>query len=121
MQAGRLRHWLTFEDKTSELDSDGAMVEDWIPAFDASPRMPCEVTALSGRELIAAQAVQSKVSTRIKLRYRPGFSPTMRAWYQDPRVNSPTTIYNIEAVILDPDSRIRFVTLLASSGVSQGG
>jgi hypothetical protein len=28
--------------------------------------MPCEVVDLSGRELIAAQAVQSKVTTRIE-------------------------------------------------------
>lgn len=120
MDAGGLRHWLTFEDLVTTLDSDGAAAEDWVPAFPVNPRMPCEVTALSGRELISAQAVQSKVSTRIKVRYRPGFSARMRAWFQDPATTEAATIYNIEAVIPDPDSRIRYVTLLASSGVNQG-
>ena len=55
MKAGLLRDWLTFETLVSELDSDGSTVETWLPAFDPSPRVPCQITALSGRELIAAQ------------------------------------------------------------------
>lgn len=113
MEGGRQRHWLTFEDLTTVLDSDGATIEEWVPAFPVNSRMPCEVTALSGRELIAAQAVQSKVSTRIKARYRPGFKARQRATLGE-------TVFNIEAVIPDPDSRIRYVTLLASSGINEG-
>jgi SPP1 family predicted phage head-tail adaptor len=70
---GDFRHWLTFEDLVVELDSDGAQVETWVPAFEVNSRMPCEVTALSGRELLAAQAIQSKITTRLKVHYRPGF------------------------------------------------
>jgi SPP1 family predicted phage head-tail adaptor len=114
MKAGRLRHRLTFETLIEEQDSDGNKVPDWVDAFATNPRMPCEVVALSGRELIAAQAVQSRVTTRIRTRYRPGFDAVQRA------VGGGVT-YNIEAVILDPDSRVRWVTLLASSGVNAGG
>lgn len=114
MRAGRLRHWLTFEKKIVELDSDGQKQEDWVEAFTLNSRMPCEVVDLSGRELIAAQAVQSAVTTRIRTRFRPGFDAGMRA-------RSPGgTIYNIEAVILDPDSRNRWVTLPASAGLNEG-
>lgn len=122
MQAGRLRHWLTFEDLLVTLDSDGAQVEEWVPAFQTNSRMPCDVVALSGRELLAAQATQSKVSTRIVTRYRPGFRARMRAWDLDPAIapEGQGTIYNIEAIIPDPDSRIRYVTMLASSGVNEG-
>lgn len=115
MSAGKLRHWLTFETKFTELDSDGASVETWVNAFGTSPRMPCEVAPLSGRELIAAQAVQSRVSVRLKARYRPGFAANMRARATD------GTCYNIEAVIPDPMSGIRWVNLLASTGVNAGG
>lgn len=114
MKAGRLRHWLTFETKVVDQDSDGKLEEVWAPAFTMSPRMPCEVIHLSGRELIAAQAVQSKVTARIRVRYRPGFNAVQRA-------RSHTgTIFNIEAVIPDADSQIRFITLLASTGVNDG-
>lgn len=120
MKAGRLRHWLTFEKKATDddgelvRDSDGAIEEAWIPAFAMSPRMPCDVVHLSGRELIAAQAVQSKVNVRIRVRYRAGFDAVQRA-------RSPSgQVFNIEAVIPDPDSGARFVTLLASTGVNAG-
>ena len=70
-----LRQWLTFEELVTELDSDGAAVESWEPAFVLNPRMPCSVTPMSGRELIAARAVQSKVSVRVVVRFRPGIVP----------------------------------------------
>lgn len=110
MNPGRLRHRVTFEELTVELDSDGAQEEAWVAVW---PPLSAEITPISGRELIAAAATQSKVTTRIKVRYRPGFKPSMRAVHRD-------TIYNIEAVIPDPDSGIRFCTLLCSSGVNQG-
>lgn len=115
MRAGRLRHQLTFERLAEELDSDGALTTAWVEAFDTSNRMPCEVTPLSGRELIAAQSVQSVVSFRIKTRYRSGFTAKMRAR------GEAGTLYNIEAVIPDPDSGRRYVTLMCSAGANEGG
>lgn len=110
-----MRHWLIFESQITEMDSDGAQVSFWMDAFPLNTRMPCDVVDLSGRELIAAQAVQSKVTTRIKTRFRPGFKASMRA-----RDGYTGQIWNIEAVILDPNSRRRWVTLGASTGVNEG-
>ncbi len=129
MRSGRLRHWLTFQQLAVDVDSEtGIRDEVWAPAFDVNWRMPVDVVALSGRELIAAQSVHSKISTRLTARYRPGFSARMRAWFQDPdledsfgeKVYPYATVYNVEAVIPDPDSRRRTVTLLCSDGVSDG-
>lgn len=108
--AGRLRHRVTFEELGVELDSDGAQVEAWTPVM---VNIPAQISALSGRELIAAQAVQSKVNTRIVVRFRSGFRPSMRGVHRG-------TIYNIEAVIPDPDSGIGQITLLCTSGVNEG-
>lgn len=113
MKAGRLRHRVTFDEPGPlEIDSDGAQVPTWVPAFGGQP-ISAEITALSGRELIAAQAVQSKVATRIKVRYRAGFKASMRATHR-------STVYNVEGVIPDPDSGIRHITLICSSGVNEG-
>lgn len=109
------RHWLTFEVETVEQDSDGAVDKVWVDAFPLNPRMPCKVSDLSGRELIAAQAVQSKVTTKIETMYRPGFSASMRA-----RDGATGEVWNIEAVIPDPVSRRRWVTLTCSRGVNEG-
>lgn len=109
-----LRHWLTFEQLVEDMDSDGGVVEAWVPAFDTSATMPAEVAPLSGRELIAANATQSKVTHRIRIRYREGITAKMRAVERE-------TTYNIEAVIPDQKSGQRWLTLLASSGVNAGG
>lgn len=111
MKAGPLRHLVSFEELVVVEDSDGAQVEDWAPAFDGP--VSAEITALSGRELIAAQAIQSRVSGRMKVRYRPGFKASMRVKHRG-------VIYNIAAVIPDPNSGFEFVTLLTSTGVNEG-
>lgn len=111
MQAGRLRHLVTFEEPIVDVDSDGAQVPTWAPLFGQP--VFAEIAPLSGRELIAAQAVQSKVSTRITVRYRPGFKPSMRATHRG-------VIFNVSAVIGDQGSGIEWITLLCTSGVDEG-
>lgn len=114
MKAGRLRHWLTFQEDRGQLDSDGAWEPAWLDAFAARSRMPCEIIYLQGRELLAAQALNSKVSCRINTRYRPGFHAALRAVAPD------GSIFNIEAVLPDSASGRHEIGLLASTGVNEG-
>jgi SPP1 family predicted phage head-tail adaptor len=110
MEPGRLRHRVTLEELLTEQDSDGAVSEAWTPI---SAPVSAEILPLSGRELLAAAATQSKVATRIVIRYRPGFSTMahpMRVVHRD-------TIYSIEAVIPDNKSGRQWLTLQCSSGV----
>jgi SPP1 family predicted phage head-tail adaptor len=109
MKAGKLRHLVQFQRPGTTQDEIGQPVPGWVDAF----KEWAEISPLSGGELISAQAVQSKATARMRLRYRPGFSTTMRGVYRD-------TIYNIEAVIPDPKSGIEWVTLLCSSGLNAG-
>ena len=113
-RAGDMRDWLTFEDLSTEQDSDGNTDDVWVPAFPTNSRMPAQLSPLSGRELIAAQAVQSLVTCRIRMRYRAGITARMRA-------RQGNFVYNILAVVPDPGSGIEFLTLLCSSGINQGG
>lgn len=110
LPAGRLRHRVTIEELASELDSDGAQVDSWI-TFGDGRALPAEISPLSARELIAAQAVHSKVTTRIRLRYRTGITAAMRVRHRD-------MVYEIEGVIPDPDSGRRFITLMTTSLMS---
>jgi SPP1 family predicted phage head-tail adaptor len=112
MEPGRLRHSVLFESLQTTVDSDGATVEDWVPAFDGR-FIPADVAPLSGKELIAAGSIQAEVNTRIIIRYRPGVLPSMRVVYG-------TTLYNILAVIHDPNSGREWITLMCSSGVKDG-
>lgn len=122
IKAGRLRHWMLFESLVAQNDSDGALVEDWVPAFAVNSRMPVELTPLSGRERIAAGAQYSQVTHRMKVRFRPEFEAdgfNMRC--TEHRSKAAPVVYAIEAVIPDPDSGFQYVTLLASTGISAAG
>ena len=65
MRAGALRHRVTIEALTVEIDSDDGLQAQYWDAF--ATMIPAEISPLSGKELIAAQAVQSKVTTRIRI------------------------------------------------------
>jgi len=118
MQAGKQRHWVTFERLATELDSDGNRVEEWVDAFAHNSRMPAEIQQLSARELFAAQAVQSEVTARIIVRYRDGFEPKMRGVVYQRGV--AVAVYHIEGMIADQRSMVRYITLLCSTGVNEG-
>ena len=112
MQAGRLRHRIRIDALTIDHDSDdGAIAETWADAF--GQMLSAEIMPLSGRELIAAQAVQSKVQARIRIRHRPGVVAAMRAVHRG-------TVYNIEAVVPDAGSGVDYMTLMCSYGVNDG-
>jgi SPP1 family predicted phage head-tail adaptor len=112
MKAGALRHRVTIQQfVTAYEDSDDeARAESWE---DVTGLIPAEIAPLSGRELIAAAATQSKVATRIKIRYRPGIAPSMRVVHREIH-------YGIEAVLPDTKSGVRYLTLHCTSGAAEG-
>lgn len=111
MIAGRLRHRVDFQRLEIVQDSDGAQEESWVNSFPTM--ISAEIMPLSGRELIAADSVQSKVNTRIRIRYRPDIASKMRVVHRG-------NYYNIEAVIPDQDSGINYLTLNCTSGTNEG-
>jgi SPP1 family predicted phage head-tail adaptor len=112
MRAGKLRHLVTFETPTVEIDSSGDSTETWTKAFDGQ-QISASIEPLSGRELVAAQQVHSRVTTRIIVRYRPTILPEMRIEHRG-------TYYNIDAIVPDPDSGFTHATLLCYSGTNDG-
>ena len=112
MRAGRLRHFVTFESPTVEVESTGEQTETWVEAFDGV-QFPAAIMPLSGRELLAAQQVHAEVTTRILLQHIPGILPEMRVVHRG-------THYNIRAIIPDDTTLDRHVTLACTSGVNDG-
>lgn len=112
METGKLRHLVTFQVPIVEIDSNGDATESWTDAFD-SQQISAAIEPLSGRELVAAQQVHSRVTTRITVRYRPGILPEMRVVHRG-------IYYNIEAVVPDDQSGFRHATLLCYSGTNEG-
>lgn len=104
-RAGELRHRITVQKYQSGHDEDGyPLPEQW---FDYV-QLWAKVTHLSGKDLIAAQASQSKVIARLKIRYREDIDTTMRVIYKG-------KTYAIDSQALeDADTGYESVTFLLS-------
>lgn len=114
ISAGELRHRITIQTKGPDRDADGYPTPSaWVDY----KKLWAKVTHLSGKDLIAAQANQSKVVARLKIRYRKDINTDMRVIYKG-------EIYALDSQALeDADSGYEYVTFLLSQGTehTQGG
>lgn len=101
---GGMRQRIALQAKTIT-KSEGIPQENWTTVATVW----AAVADISGREYFQAQAVQSEVTTRIKIRYRTGITPSMRVLYGD-------RVFNILSVI-DKDERHRVIELLCKEVV----
>ncbi|MFJ2989957.1 phage head closure protein [Collimonas sp. NPDC087041] len=108
MRAGQLRHKLVIQSPPGGKDDQGDLQTEWRDVF----RPYAKKEDLSGRELFAAQSAHSEVTTRFRIRYRPGVRAEMR-------VVCAGVKYKIIAV-LDRDGRKRELQLMCSSGLVNG-
>jgi SPP1 family predicted phage head-tail adaptor len=109
LKAGKLRHRVSLEEMSETIDSYGQREPYWSHVAD----LWAAIEPLSAKEFIAAQQLQSQVTTRITIRYRSGVTAGMRIVHRG-------TIYNIAGVLADKDSGIEYLTLPCSSGVNDG-
>jgi len=107
--AHRLRHRVTIERKTAGADAWGQPVETW-EAFASN--VPAEVKPLSVRELIAAQAEQAGVTTKITMRHFSGVVPSMR-------ISHEGVIYAIKGPPLQDPTMRRLMTILCEAGIRE--
>lgn len=122
IEAGRLRHRITLQAPRDLLDSNGDVIQNQetgevARVWEDVATVWAAIEPLSAREFIAAQAVQSKVTTKIIIRHRE-VDASWRALHVRGIL---TTVYNIHGVIPDPDSMLEWITLPCSSGVSFSG
>lgn len=108
MQSGLLRKRITLQQRSSEQDSYGQPLTTWSDVATVW----ASVEPLSGRELMAAEAVQSEVTHQVVMRYRPGVTAKLRVAYG-------SKIFDIQNV-LDENERHRMLTLLCTEGLTDG-
>lgn len=107
----KLRHRIDFDELTHEQDSEtGTWSDVWVPVLTD---VPASITPLSGREFIAAQAVQAGVTTKIVVRHPiPGVTASSR-------IRHGTDTYNIKAILPDP-TLLRHLSIMCEQGVNSG-
>lgn len=112
MRAGDLRHRIEIQHKVTPRDP--VTLEMGEPEWQVFASVWAQVSPLSARDLIAAQAGQSEASARVVIRYRAGVVPTMRIVHRD-------EVYSIEGPPLeDPNSGREYLTILVSKGLKDG-
>jgi SPP1 family predicted phage head-tail adaptor len=89
ISAGTYRHRVTIQSCDTSEDELGQPQRQW---GDVLTNVSALVEDLTGRELLAAQEVHSTVNVRIRMRYRPGVTSSMRVLCRGDS-------YNIEAVL----------------------
>lgn len=104
MNAGRLDQRVTIERLTQvQNPNTGAITNAWVPLATVW----AAVEPLTGREFFAASTTLAEVTTRIRLRYRPGFSVTDRVTHEGAQ-------YDIAAII-NPRSGDRELVLMCKA------
>ena len=88
MNPGALDQRVTLERFTATQDDTGQMIEAWAPLASVW----AAVEPQAGREFIAAGAQQSELTTKIRIRHRPGITSADRVIHDG-------TTYNIQSVI----------------------
>lgn len=109
MRAGKLRHRITIQSRHTARGTMGGESAQWV---DVAQCLPAAIEPLNGRELLTAQQVQSEITVRIRLRYRPGIEAKMRVLYRG-------EVYSIQYVI-NPELLNRELQLMCSVGVNEG-
>ncbi len=103
LSAGRLRHRIEIQDYEVSYDKYGQPIYAWTPWATVW----ASVEPLQGREFLAAMALQSQTTVRIRMRYRPGVTSVMRVLFGG-------RIYGIESVI-EPQSRRHELQLMCTT------
>ena len=116
-QSGKLRHRITFQSASTTPDTVGGQTQEWTDLATVWGL----VEILSGRELLAALAVQSEDTGTITLRYQtrfadPKYMAALRAvWVKD----GITRIFNITGSHDDDEMR-RYLILNVNEALNNG-
>ena len=108
MKAGALRHRITIQRKLLGVDGFGGP----SPTWETIASVPASIEPLQGREFISAQAVQSEVTGKIRIRYRPDVVAANRLLFG-------SKVYNVLSVI-NTEERNRELVFMVSEGLTDG-
>lgn len=119
MKVGRLRHRLQLQKQVDFEDSSGEIVRDYEDLADGE--VWGSIEPMSGREFVAAQQINSEITTRIVIRWRKGIEATTRVTHELDYDSPPgLEVYDVVAPLEDPIVNRRWITLLCIKRASEG-
>lgn len=116
IRAGDLNRRVKLQRPTyTQNTTTGEQVLTWVDVDTVSAK----IAPLSVREFIAAQAMQSNISTRIEIRYRDDVIASWRAVHM---VNGvPGKVYDIHGPLPDAETGYDHINLACSTGSNPSG
>lgn len=109
LEAGKLRHRVVIQSPVATQDQDtGEALITWSDIATVW----AEIAPISAREFVASDREDSKITTRITIRYRDDIDASMRLYHA-----SKDFYYNIEGILSDRDSGLEYLTLPCSEGI----
>ena len=114
MRAGQLRRRVTIQSRATTVDAVGQISQTWTTVLSG---VPAHIEPLSGRELIAAAAVQSAITHRVTVRYHRDLAAPVAANAR--RIVFGDRYFNVQSV-LNIDERNRVIEMLTEEGLSNG-
>lgn len=118
MRSGRLRHLVSLQIRQDSQQPGGQVVHSYVE----TAKIWANVSPLSGREFFAAQQVNSEITTKITVRFRPEIDSTYRIVHTVNRSVSPpwTDVYDVLAVVADEKTNRRELALMCVRRVAEG-
>lgn len=107
--AGQLTQRVQLQQRAASVDGLGESIGAWV---DVGAPVWAKVEPLTGREYLAAGALQQTVDTRFVIRHRTGITPSMRLVWQ----GRPYDIVSAEAA----DGGSEWLDIMAVNGVRDG-
>lgn len=109
INSGKLRHRIVLQKpvKTQNQQS-GAYITTWQDVGN----LWCSIEPISAREFIASQVEDSKVNTRITIRYTKNINHSYRIYHP-----AKDVYYNIHGILADQNSGLEYITLPCSEGL----
>lgn len=120
IDAGRLRHVVDIEVRSDAQDAtEGGLTTTWTPLFT---NVRAAIEPVSVREFIGAGKVESDVTARIVVRFRPGLDSAQRIVHGRNCCAATVglEIFNPEGPLRDKDTGLEYVTFPCSQGVNEG-
>ena len=109
MQAGKLKHRITIQQRNSGRDAAGQPVLTWS---DIAQNISASIIHQTGLQVLKAGAEVSIVKSSIRVRYITGITAGMR-------IVHGSTIYDIKAVLPDLEKK-QHVDFICESGANDG-
>jgi SPP1 family predicted phage head-tail adaptor len=103
MDAGKLRHKIALQSRSTSLSGEGIPVETWTDVAGASS-VPASLEPLKGHEYFQAAAVAAENTIPVTIRYRPGVTAALRILYG-------TRILNIRNVVDVEERHIKLILM----------